>query len=117
MGSQRGFEVREYLRSDGSCPFREWMDELPVPVRARISARLVRFEGGNLGDSKALGAGLWEARFVFGPGYRVYFGLQDGRLVILLAGGDKGSQRRDIARARDLLTDYMERDNDDEAQP
>ncbi|MBI5511655.1 MAG: hypothetical protein HY903_23105 [Deltaproteobacteria bacterium] len=50
-----GFEVREFLRADGSSPFRAWMDELPVATRARISARIARFEAGNLGDAKGLG--------------------------------------------------------------
>jgi len=69
----RGFEVRELLRADGSSPFREWMDTLPTAVSARIAARVVRFESGNLGDTKAVGGGVWEARFMFGPGYRLYF--------------------------------------------
>jgi len=93
----RGFGVKEFLRDDGSSPYRDWVDGLPVAVRARIAARIVRFETGNLGDSKALGGGLWEARFFFGPGYRLYFGLHAGRLVILLMGGGKGSQTRTSA--------------------
>ena len=75
-----GFEVRELLRADGSSPFREWMDELPVAVRARISARIARFEAGSLGDAKVLAEGVWEARFMFGPGYRLYFGERSARI-------------------------------------
>ena len=108
MPASRPFEVREYLREDGSCPFREWASSLPVTVRARIAARVVRFEGGNLGDSKPLGDGVWEARFAFGPGYRLYFGMLGGRIVLLLAGGDKSTQRKDVTLAKHLWRDYKE---------
>ena len=84
------------------------MDELPVAVRARIAARVARFETGNLGDAKALGDGVWEARFVFGPGYRLYFGIVRGRLVLLLCGGDKKTQRSDIATAKRYWVEFLE---------
>ena len=63
--------VNEYITSAGWSPFRGWLDLLEVAVRARIQARIVRFELGNLGDHKALGGGVWEARFTFGAGYRL----------------------------------------------
>jgi putative addiction module killer protein len=100
--------VREYLTADGRSPWRAWLDELDVSTRARVQARVLRFESGNLGDHKALGDGLWEARLFFGPGYRIYFSRHEGALVLLLAGGDKGSQSRDIRRARQHLADYLE---------
>ena len=112
MRQARGYQIREYLRPDDSSPYREWVGELPVAVRARISARLVRFQSGNLGDSKSLGDGLWEARFMFGPGYRLYFGLHGMRVVVLLGGGDKRSQRGDITRARQLWRDFEEANNE-----
>ena len=68
-----------------------------------IAARIERVAAGNLGDCKALGGALSELRIAFGPGYRVYFTIEDGRIVILLAGGDKSTQARDIAAARDML--------------
>lgn len=104
----RGFEVREFLRADQSSPYREWIDELPLSVRARIAARVARLETGNLGDAKLLGDGVWEARFMFGPGYRLYFGVHRGRLVLLLAGGDKSTQRSDIARAKRFWREFLE---------
>ncbi len=107
-----GFEVREYVTAEGRCPFREWTRRLPTAIRARIAARVARFEAGNLGDSKALGAGLWEARLMFGPGYRLYFGIEEGRLLILLVGGDKGTQSRDIAKARGYWRDFVEADDE-----
>ena len=100
--------VREYLTAEGKNPFRQWLGTLDTPTRARIQARVLRFELGNLGDHKSVGAGVWEARLVFGPGYRIYFGKHGRSVVVLLAGGAKGSQQRDIRRARASWTDYLE---------
>ena len=100
--------VREYVTADGRAPFRDWLDTLTVVVRARIQARLLRFEMGNLGDCKSVGHGVWEARVMTGPGYRVYFGRDGESIILLLTGGDKGSQRRDIVRATRMWDDYQE---------
>ena len=102
------FEVREYIRSDGSCPYQEWLKALPVRVRARIRARAARFESGNLGDCKSLGRGVFEARFHFGSGYRLYFGVRGKTVVILLCGGNKSSQSEDISRAQKYWQKYLE---------
>ena len=64
--------IREYLSPDGRSPFRDWLSDLDVPTRARVQARVLRFETGNLGDHKAVGDVVWEARLDFGPGYRLY---------------------------------------------
>lgn len=71
-------------------------------ARGLIVRRLERLELGNFGDTKSLGDGVHELRLKFGPGYRVYFSHRTGRIVLLLCGGDKGSQSRDIARAKQL---------------
>jgi len=102
------FAVREYLTADGRNPFRDWLAGLEVAVRARIQARVFRFELGNLGDHKSVGAGVWEARLTFGPGYRIYFGKDGDSIVVLLAGGAKASQSRDIPRAQGFWRDYLE---------
>lgn len=73
----------------------------------RIQARILRFELGNLGDHKQVGGGVWEARLAFGPGYRLYFGKSGAALVLLLVGGDKGSQRKDINRAQEYWAKYL----------
>ncbi len=100
--------VREYLTVDGTSPFREWLDSLATAVRARIQARVLRFEMGNLGDHKGVGGGVLEARVMFGPGYRIYFGKDGDSLVVLLVGGDKRSQTKDISRAQRFWGDYLE---------
>lgn len=102
------FTVREYLTADGRNPFREWLATLDLAVRARVQARVLRFEFGNLGDHKSVGAGVWEARLTFGPGYRIYFGKDGDSMIVLLVGGAKASQGRDIRRAQEFWRDYVE---------
>src|SRR5512139_2258954 len=84
------------------------MTGLDVTARARIQARVLRFETGNLGHHHAVGDGVWEARCDFGPGYRIYFGRAGSAIVLLLLGGDKSTQRADIRRAREYWADYLE---------
>jgi len=100
------FAVREYLEQDGRSPFRDWLAGLDVSTRARVQARVWRFESGNLGDHKLLGDGVWEARLAFGPGYRLYFGRAGQTVVLLLLGGDKSSQTKDIQRAKRYWANY-----------
>ena len=83
--------------------FAKWLDNLKDPkAKARILIRLRRLGSGNAGDVKPVGEGLSEMRISYGPGYRVYFKGIGSKLVILLAGGKKGSQQRDIKRAISL---------------
>ena len=76
--------------------------------RARIQARVLRFSTGNLGDHKSVGGGVWEARLMLGPGYRIYFGKDGNSIIVLLTGGEKSSQSQDISGARDYWQDYLE---------
>jgi putative addiction module killer protein len=100
--------VREYLTADARNPYREWLATLDRAVAARVQARILRFELGNLGDHKSVGAGVWEARLAFGPGYRIYFGRNGESVILLLLGGTKASQRRDVRRAQEFWRDYLE---------
>jgi putative addiction module killer protein len=100
--------IREYLTADGRSRFREWLGSLTKAVGARIQARVLRFELGNLGDHKSVGKGVWEARVMFGPGYRIYFGKDGNAIIVLLVGGDKGSQAKNIARAQAFWRDFLE---------
>lgn len=84
--------------------FMRWFDAMRDRKGQTIIARRIeRVAGGNLGDVKSLGGGLHELRVAFGPGYRVYFTFEDDVMVILLSGGDKSSQKRDIAAARSMI--------------
>ena len=86
--------------------FQEWLQLLRDPkARARIVARLRHVEMGNLGDWKSLGDGVSELRVNYGPGYRLYFTRRARLLVVILAGGDKATQTRDIGRAKRLARD------------
>ncbi len=83
--------------------FAKWIDRLSdVRARARVLARIDRLSEGHPGDVKAVGAGVLEMRIDYGPGYRVYYTKRGLALIILLAGGDKGSQPRDIKTAQRL---------------
>ena len=88
----------EVLRT---AEFIDWLTALrDVQARARIAKRIDRIAQGNFGDAKSVGDGVSELRFTFGPGYRVYYTRRGDVVVILLCGGDKGSQERDIERAK-----------------
>jgi putative addiction module killer protein len=99
--------IREFLRAEGGSPFRDWVGSLEVTVRARVQARVLHFETGNLGDCRAVGGGVWEARLMFGPGYRIYFGRNGSSVILLLLGGDKASQRKDIRDAHRFWREYL----------
>jgi len=80
--------------------FAQWLDDLrEIHVRARIQARIERLAAGNPGDVKPVGEGISELRIDYGPGYRVYFVQKGSVSIILLAGGDKSTQARDIKTA------------------
>ena len=100
--------IREHVSADRRNYFRDWLDSLAVAVRARIQARVLRFETGNLGDHKSVGEGVWEARIMFGAGYRIYFGKEGRSIILLLLAGDKSSQAGDIRKARQLWKEYLE---------
>jgi putative addiction module killer protein len=99
--------VRLYVTDSGVSPFEEWFDQLAdARAQQRVLARITRLRLGNPGDWKALGAGLFELRVDYGPGYRVYFGQQGKVTVILVGGGTKTTQERDIKQARDYWYEY-----------
>lgn len=100
--------IREFVTADGRNPFRDWLETLDLRIKARIQARVLRFEMGNLGDHKSDGGGVWEARLMFGPGYRIYLGRDGFSIIVLLAGGSKSSQSQDITRAKGFWREYLE---------
>lgn len=108
--SEAVIEVLEYLTTDGRNPFREWLESLKDrEARARVRVRINRIRLGNFGDSKSVGGGVSELRVPYGPGYRVYYGKQGDAIVLLLCGGDKRTQSRDIDMAQDRWQDYLRR--------
>jgi putative addiction module killer protein len=101
-------QIRYYVASDGRQPFAAWFADLEAVARAKVTRAIVRLEQGNFSNVKTVGQGVFEYRIDFGPGYRVYFG-QDGRtLVILLTGGTKKRQQRDIDAAHAYWQDYKQ---------
>lgn len=103
-------EVRDYVTSDGRVPYWEWLRGLrDVETRGRIRERIDRLEDGNFGDCKLLGGGLLELRLRFGAGYRVYVGEADKTVVMLLFGGDKRTQERDIKKAQEYWAEFKSR--------
>jgi putative addiction module killer protein len=103
-------DLELYTTTDGQIPFQEWLDELrDRQGQAKIKARLARVRKGNLGNCKSLGDGVLELKVDFGPGYRVYFGQAGKTIVLLLCGGDKGSQARDIQAAKTYWAEYEQR--------
>jgi putative addiction module killer protein len=106
--TETSYTIIVYRDRTGAEPFTDWLHSLREPrTRRRILQRLFRLENGNFGDYKPVGGGVSELRFFFGPGYRVYFAQERGLIVVLLCGGDKSSQRRDIQQAQTYWKEYL----------
>ena len=101
--------IREYLDPRGHSPFARWFESLSSPAAAKITTALIRIEQGNFSNAKGVGAGVYECRIDFGPGYRIYFGKDGETIVILLGGGTKNRQHKDILEARKSWNDYKGR--------
>lgn len=101
--------VELYKDKKGREPYRDWLSSLKdSATKARIDQRVRRIELGNPGVHAPVGEGVWELKLDFGPGYRVYYGEQGNNIIILLCGGNKDSQERDIIKAKKYWKDYME---------
>ena len=99
-------ELLEYVNAAGVSPFAKWREKLDATTRARVTVAVLRLEAGNFSAAKGVGAGIFELRLDFGPGYRVYFGKDGEQLVILLGGGTKKRQQGDIEAARARWQEY-----------
>jgi len=92
-----------------SAEFTKWTGKLrDLEAKKRIAARLGRVAAGNFGDVKPVGSGISELRIPYGPGYRVYLMQRGAEIVILLCGGDKSTQQKDIERAKEIALDFKE---------
>ena len=104
------FEIRHYLTAEGEDVFPNWLESLgDIATRARIEVRLARVERGLFGDVRYLNDGVSELKLDFGPGYRIYYGKEGSKIIILLCGGDKSTQRKDIKHAIEYWKDYQTR--------
>jgi putative addiction module killer protein len=103
-------EIREYETAvDGRSPFGEWFEDLDATAAAKVTVALARLELGNTSNVKSLGKGVSELKVDFGPGYRIYLGRDGEALIILVGGGTKKRQARDIAAAQLCWRDYKKR--------
>ncbi|QVL57532.1 MAG: type II toxin-antitoxin system RelE/ParE family toxin [Simkaniaceae bacterium] len=103
-------EIELYTTPSNKSPFSNWMGTLNTLTRAIIRKRLTRLELGNFGDAKSIKGtkGLFELRIHEGPGYRVYYGKKGNVIIVLLTAGKKSTQSRDIAKAKEYWSDYLE---------
>lgn len=95
-----------YLESNNNEPLTQWLKSLDSIIRKRILQRLLRLEEGNFGDCKKIDDEIFELRFMFASGYRIYFTQINNTIVLLINGGDKSSQSRDIKKAKELLKQW-----------
>jgi putative addiction module killer protein len=103
-------EIASYLTSNGKEPYALWLADLQDrQARAKIVVRVARMLHGNAGDVRFVGQGVWELRIDWGPGYRVYYARHKEQAILLLAGGDKRMQNRDISRAILYWQDWQTR--------
>ena len=107
------FTITYYLTETGGKPFKEWLDGLKdITARQKVRVRLDRARLGNLGRNRSVGEGVYELKINYGPGYRVYYAIEKKTIVLLLTGGDKSSQNKDIALAHRYWQDHKRRRND-----
>ena len=103
------FHIDVYETSTGKLPYSEWENSLSGRGRAIITTRLIRIRQGNFGDCKPIKGthGVYEFRIDFGPGYRIYYGMKGKKIILLLCGGDKETQNKDIQKAKTFWEDYL----------
>ena len=100
-------QIEVYTESTGLSPFINWLEDLDPPIRFRVKERLDRVALGNLGDYKQINNNIFELRLTFGDGYRIYFYKKDSKIIVLLSGGNKSTQKKDIKKAMSYLNDYL----------
>ena len=104
------------MDESGKSPFRTWFDRLNAEAAAKVATGLIRIEQGNLSNVKGVGAGVFEHRIDYGPGYRVYFGRDGSAVVILLGGGTMKRQQKDILLAKSRWQDYKRREKKEDEE-
>ena len=105
-------EIKFYKLENGNEPVKEWLLTLDSSTRVKIVKRLERIYDNNFGDYKKIALNLYELRFFFGSGYRIYYTIQGNTVVILLYAGDKSDQKKDIKIAKSYLKNMKDDEND-----
>jgi putative addiction module killer protein len=106
------YTTQRYQDADGKVPYTEWIIKLRKKdprAASKIDTRVDRAESGNFGDYRFEREGVWELKIDYGPGYRVYYALDGDRIILLLIGGDKSSQKQDLAKAVKFWRKYQTR--------
>lgn len=106
-------QIKIYQTQNGKAPVTDWIDGLDNVTAMRVAQSLTRLEAGNTSNLKSVGQGVHELKMSFGAGYRVYLGLDGTMLIILLTGGSKQRQNKDIAQAQSYWADYKKRKKED----
>ncbi len=102
----------EYLiLPNGKAPVIEWLNSLDSITRKRINQRILRIEDGNFGDCKKISKNISELRFAFGKGYRIYYTEENNKIILLINGGDKSKQSKDIEKAQELLNKWRDKND------
>lgn len=100
------YEIEYLILPNGKAPIIEWLNSLDSITRKRINQRILRIEDGNFGDCKKLSEDISELRFTFGKGYRVYYTEENNKIILLINGGNKSKQSKDIEKAQELLEQW-----------
>ena len=101
------YRIRKYRRTNGRIPFDEWLNTIKdSSTKTRLLKRLDKVQLGNLGDWGSLGDGVFELREHFNQGFRIYYGLEDQAVILLLCGGDKSTQVKDVSKAKQYWQEY-----------
>ncbi|MBU6338950.1 MAG: type II toxin-antitoxin system RelE/ParE family toxin [Rickettsiales bacterium] len=104
--SDHQYDIEIFTTTQGKEPFSDWFESFDRNIKKRIILRIDRIKNGNLGDYKNIGDGVFKFKFDFGSGYRIYFGKDNKKLIILLCGGDKKTQKQDIKKAKQYWLEY-----------
>ena len=100
------YKIEYLILSNGKAPIIEWLNSLDSITRKRINQRILRIEDGNFGDYKKLSEDISELRFSFGKGYRIYYTEENNKIILLINGGDKSKQSKDIEKAHKFLEQW-----------
>ena len=100
------YEIEYLVLANDKAPIIEWLNSLDSTTRKRLTQRILRLEDGNFGDYKKISDDISELRFAFGKGYRIYFTEKNNKIILLINGGDKSKQSKDIEKANELLEQW-----------